>query len=125
MGLVGVMVLIAGLAIWQFATLVPKDVDFPSNDVDVSIQGNDILVYNPTRGVLDIYQVTIQRLSGSYTYVGRNLKPRSIKRLGLKSLRKADGKRYDPNEDGECRLGLEFWRGTEHEGPFFRYCRGF
>ena len=125
MGLVGVMVLIAGLAIWQFATLVPKDVDFPSNDVDVSIQGNDILVYNPTRGVLDIYQVTIQHLSGSYTYVGRNLKPRSIKRLGLKSLRKADGKRYDPNEDGECRLGLEFWRGTEHEGPFFRYCRGF
>lgn len=125
MGLVGVMVLIAGLAIWQFATLVPKDVDFPSNEVDVSIQGNDILVYNPTRSVLDIYQVTIQRLSGSYTYVGRNLKPRTIKRVGLKSLRKADGKRYDPNEDGECRLGLEFWRGTEHEGPFFRYCRGF
>jgi hypothetical protein len=125
MGLVALMVLVVGLGLWQFGTLAPKEEEFPSNDVDVSIRGNDILVFNPTNGVLDIYQVTIQRLSGSYTWVGRNLKPRSVKRIGLTKLRKADGRRYDPDEDGECRLGLEYWRGTEREGPFFRYCRGF
>lgn len=125
MGLVAIMALIIGLAVWQFGTLIPKETNFPSDEVDVSIRGRDIVVFNPTRGVIDLYQVTIQRLSGSYSYMGRNLRPRSSKTISLRGLRKPDGQRYDPKEDGECRIQLDYWRGTEKEGPFFRYCRGF
>ena len=124
-GLVLTMVVIIGLAIWQFGSLAPKDVDFPTDDVDTLIRGNEVLVFNPTHGLIDIYQVTIQRLSGSYVYFGRNLKPQSIKHVKLTDLRKESGERFDPKEEGECRLMLEYWRGTEKEGPFFRYCRGF
>ena len=124
-GLLATMLLIIGLAVWQFSSLAPKDQDFPTDKVDTLIRGNEILVFNPTRSVIDIYEVTIQRLSGSYTHLGRNLKPRSIKRFRLTDLRNARGARFDPKEEGECRLMLEYWRGSEKEGPIFRYCRGF
>lgn len=125
MGLVGILVLIIGLAVWQFGTMIPRETSFPSDEVDVAIRGNSLVVFNPTRSVIDIYQVTIQRLSGSYSYFGRNLRPVSSRSISLRSLRKANGQRYDPKEDGECRIQLEYWRGTEKAGPYFRYCRGF
>ena len=84
-----------------------------------------MVVFNPTRGVIDMYQVTIQRLSGSYVQLGRNLKPRTSKAFKLSSFRKPNGQKFDPKEEGECRLMLEYWRGPEKVGPVFRYCRGF
>lgn len=124
-GLLATMLLIIGLGAWQFGSLSPKEQDFPSDQVDLVIRGDQVVVFNPTRGVIDMYQVTIQRLSGSYVQLGRNLKPRSSKKLKLSGFRTAAGQKFDPKEEGECRLMLEYWRGSEKEGPFFRYCRGF
>ncbi|MDZ4803733.1 MAG: hypothetical protein SGI90_02565 [Candidatus Eisenbacteria bacterium] len=124
-GLLATMLLIIGLAVWQFGSLAPKEIEFPTDQVDAVVRGNEVVVFNPTRGVIDIYQVSIQRLSGSYVQLGRNLKPRTSKRIKLTSFRQTSGEKFDVKEEGECRLMLEYWRGTEKEGPFFRYCRGF
>jgi len=125
MGLLATMLLIIGLAVWQFGSLLPREVDFPTDQVDTVVRGDYVVVFNPTRSVIDIYEVTIQRLSGSYIQLGRNLKPRSSKRFKLTSFRRTTGEKFDPSEEGECRLMLEYWRGNEKAGPFFRYCRGF
>lgn len=124
MGLIGLMALVIGLGVWQFASLAPKDSEFISDVVDMAIQGNDVMVYNPTRELVDVYEVSVQRLSGNYSFTGRNLKPRSIKRIPLKRLQKSGGKRLDMTEEGECRVRLQYWRGQDKE-ELFRYCRGF
>jgi hypothetical protein len=124
MGLVALMALIVGLGVWQFASLAPNEAEFVSDVVDVAIRGNDVIVYNPTHEIVDVYEVSIQRLSGSYSYTGRNLKPRSIRKISMKRLKKAGGQSLNMDEEGECRVRLQYWRGQEKE-EFFRYCRGF
>jgi hypothetical protein len=123
-GILALMSLVVGLVVWQFSSLAPNDKDYPSDTVDMVVRGKEVVVYNPTAEVLDVYQITVQRLSGSYMFQGRNLKPDSIRRIALRKLRKPDGKALDMSEEGECRVRLEYWRGQDKE-DLFRYCRGF
>jgi hypothetical protein len=124
MGLIGLMVLIIGLGVWQFISLAPTEKDFPSDVVDMAVRGEGVVVYNPTYEIVDVYQVTIQRLSGSYSYTDRNLRPRSSRRISFGKFRAAGGRKVDMSEAGECRVRLEYWRGQE-KADIFRYCRGF
>lgn len=124
MGLIGMMVLIIGLGVWQFISLAPKDKDFPSDVVDMAVRGNAVVVYNPTHEIVDVYQVTIQRLSGSYSYTDRNLRPRSTRRIAFGKFRASSGRKVDMSEEGECRIRLEYWRAQE-KTDVFHYCRGF
>src|SRR5262249_19761311 len=124
MGLVGLFALIIGLGVWQFATLAPKEKDFPSDTIDVALCGEKVCVYNPTNEIVDVFQVSVQRLSGSYAYTDRNLKPKSIRSISLHRLRNSSGKKLDMSEAGECRVRLQYWRGQDEENVF-RYCRGF
>jgi hypothetical protein len=124
MGLIALMALIVGLGVWQFASLAPDEREFPSDVVDMAIRGEHVVVFNPTPEILDVYEVSIQRLSGSYSFTGRNLRPRSIKKIALKKLKKAGGVSLDMKEEGECRVRLQYWRGQERD-DLFRYCRGF
>lgn len=123
-GIIALMALVVGLVVWQFSSLVPNDKEFPSDTVDMVVRGSEVVVYNPTAEILDVYQITVQRLSGSYSFQGRNLKPDSIRKIAFRKLRKADGTRLNMEEEGECRIRLEYWRGQEKE-DLFRYCRGF
>ena len=124
MGLVALMALIIGLGVWQFASLAPNDREFPSDVVDMAIRGDHVVIFNPTHEIVDVFEVSIQRLSGSYSFMGRNLKPRSIRKISLKKLKKAGGVALDMKEEGECRIRLQYWRGQEKD-DIFRYCRGF
>jgi hypothetical protein len=124
LGLIVFLVTVIILGVWQFVTLAPKEKDFPSDQVDVAVRGGRVVVYNPTNEIVDVFQVTIQRLSGSYSFTDRNLRPKSSRRISLRKLRKAGGQKYNPSEGGECRLRLEYWRGEDYQ-DVFRYCRGF
>jgi hypothetical protein len=124
MGVIGILALIIGLGVWQFASLAPKDKDFPSDVVDMAVHDNGVVVYNPTHEIVDVYQVTIQRLSGSYSYTDRNLRPQSSRRISFGKFRAPGGRKVDMREAGDCRVRLEYWRGQE-KSDIFRYCRGF
>lgn len=120
-GLFLFLLLIIALGIWQFSTLNPTT-DFPSDRVDVLFEGDKLVIYNPTNSILDATVVTVMRLSGSYRVTERNVRPRTAKKIPLKNLQTDDGRRYDPTEEGECRLRLQWWlQGEEHESS--RYCR--
>lgn len=120
-GLFLFLILVLGLGIWQFGTLNPS-LDFPSESVDALFEGKSIVLYNPTNSVLDATVVTVMRLSGTYRITERNIRPRSVRKIPLRRLRTEDGRRYDPTEEGECRLRLQWWFGSEpHE--FSRFCR--
>lgn len=123
-GLAALLAVVIGLGIWQFASLSPDEREYPSEVVDMAIRGNDVIVYNPTYELVDVYEVSIQRLSGTYSYTGRNLRPRSIRKVALKHLKKPGGQPLNMNEEGECRIRLQYWRGQDKE-DVFRYCRGF
>ncbi len=112
------------VVVWQFSTLLDREEHFPSDRVDMAIRGDHVVVYNPTNELITIYQVSVLRLTGTYSWTDRNLRPRSSRRVNLKKLRKADGSKYDPSEDGECRIRLEYWRGDDKD-EISRYCRGF
>lgn len=123
-GLFLFLVMVVGLAIWQFGSLAPGTPDFPSDSVTAVFQGNYVAVYNPTNSILDFYTLSVLRLSGTYTYSARNVRPRSMHRVPLKKLLTDAGRAYDPKEDGECRMRLQWSLGGEgHE--FSRYCRDY
>jgi len=122
--LVLLVLVMMGLVLWQFASILKPEEDFPTDHIDMAIRGDDIIVYNPTNELVSVFQVSVLRLTGTYTYTDRNLRPKSTRRVRLRNLRKADGTKYDPSQEGECRMRLEYWLGEDKE-TISRYCRGF
>lgn len=123
-GLILFLIAVIGLGVWQFGSLAPGTPDFPSDSVTAVFQGNYVAVYNPTNSIVDHFTLSILRLSGTYTYSARNLRPRSMLRVSLRKLRTEAGKVYDSREDGECRMRMQWSIGGEAH-DFSRYCRDY
>ena len=123
-GLFFFLIVVLGLAVWQFGSLTSGPPSFPSDSVTAVFQGNYVAIYNPTNSIVDLFTLSVMRLSGNYSVTKRNLRPRSVTRVPLRRLRNSGGRSYDPEEDGECRVRLQWSVGGEaHE--LSRYCRDY